>query len=243
VIVLLCGMHRSGTSMFARYLHETGISMGDELYEDKSTNPYGHYEDVGFLALQREELARAGDGNDYLVTRDVEPSEGFRQRAQGLIEERRRRHGEEPWGWKDPRSTLFLDLWREELPDMRVVGMLRSPRRVVSSLCARLHGYFSIAKKDLFLRTYTHYNNKLLEHARRHPERTAIVDLERLTDEPEPALGRLSAFLGVRCDPGVFRAHYDPSVMSRFRRPLLAFNGNAFREAHAVHDELSSLAL
>jgi hypothetical protein len=243
MIILLCGMHRSGTSMFARYLHETGISMGDELYEDRTTNPFGHYEDVEFLELQREEVARVFNGTDYLVTRDLEPSQLFRERARTLLEARRRRHGDLPWGWKDPRSTLFLDFWREELPDVRVVGMLRSPRRVVSSLCARLHGYFSIAKKDLFLRTYRAYNEKLLEHARRHPDATAIVQVERLAAEPERVLDELSAFLGLRCDHDVCRQHYDPSVMSRFRRPLLAFNARAFREAQAVHDELSSLAL
>lgn len=243
MIVLLAGMHRSGTSLFARYLHETGVAMGDELYEDRSTNPYGHYEDVGFLTLQREELARAFGGEDYLVAADFERSRDFETRARELLAERRGRYGEASWGWKDPRTTLFLDFWRGELPDARVVGLLRSPRAVVSSLCARLHGYFSVERKERFLRTYVHYNLKLLDHVRRHPETTAIVDVESLAARPEPVLAGLAGFLGLTCDPALFREQYDPSVMSRFRPATMAFNRRAFRAAQAVHDELSAMSL
>jgi len=53
--------------MLAGYLHHAGIDMGERLHVDLVTNPYGHYEDLAFLELQRGELARAFDGEDYLV--------------------------------------------------------------------------------------------------------------------------------------------------------------------------------
>jgi len=243
MIVAVAGMHRSGTSMFAGYLHAVGIDMGEELYVDRSTNPYGHYEDLDFLGLQRHELARAFGGEDYLVTDAFTPSAEFLARARRLLESRRARHGDAPWGWKDPRTTLFLDVWRRLAADLHVVGMLRPPRRVVSSLCARLGAYHSVPRMQLFLRTYTHYNRQLLAHLERHPERVSVVAVERLVADPEPVLARLGEALGHRCPVEPFRATYDPEVMSQVRPAILWLNRRALREAEAVHAELLRRAL
>src|SRR5690606_17893634 len=132
-------------------------------YVELETNPYGHYEDEEFLELQRGEIAARFGGEDYLVTADFTPSPSFEAAAKALLAERRARHGDAPWGFKDPRTTLFLPFWARAAEDLHVVAMLREPERVVASLCARLHGYWSIRKKDLFLATYTHYNAKLLQ--------------------------------------------------------------------------------
>jgi hypothetical protein len=238
VIVAVAGMHRSGTSMFASYLHAVGISMGEELYVDRTTNPYGHYEDLDFLGLQRRELARACGGEDYLVTRDFRPSAEFLAGSRRLLEARRARHPDTPWGWKDPRTTLFLDTWRELIADLRVVAMLRPPRLVTSSLCARLGAYHSVPRMRLFLRTYTHYNRALLAHLERHPRHVSIVSVERLIADPERVLGGLGEALGHPCPVEPFRATYDPEVMSKVRPAILWLNRGALREAEAVHAAL-----
>ena len=93
--------------MFARFLHHAGIDMGERLYSDLTTNPYGHYEDLDFLTLQRLELARAFDGEDYLVAEDFPLAEGFRESARELLE-RRQADADGAWGWKDPRTSVFL---------------------------------------------------------------------------------------------------------------------------------------
>jgi len=243
MILAVAGMHRSGTSMLARYLHHAGISMGGELYEDRRTNPYGHYEDIEFLTLQRRELAKVFGGQDYLVHEEFTPSEAFLEEAARLLERRKAAHGDRSWGWKDPRTTLFLEAWRGLCPEIRVVAVVRDPRRVVSSLCARLHGYTSVRKKELFLRTYTHYNAKLLAFRERHPASTVVLSLERLTSDPAEVLGELSAALDRRFDPEAFRNLFDPKVLSRVRRASLFLNRGRLREADAVHERLCALSL
>jgi len=238
MIVAIAGMHRSGTSLFARYLHRIGIRMGDDLYVEKRTNPYGHYEDLDFLTLQREEIAAAFDGQDYLVAGDFVPSRDFEERAAALAQRKKDRYGGRPWGWKDPRTTLFLESWLRILPELRVVAMLRRPEPVVSSLCARLRAYYSIPGKNRFLRTYTHYNTKILDFVGRHRDRAAVVSLERLAADPEAVLEKVSAFLDYGCDPGTFRELFDPRVLSRVRKASLILNRKELARARSIHRSL-----
>lgn len=41
------------------------------------------------------------------------------------------------WGWKEPRTTLFLDFWQERLPDARHLFVFQRPWEVVDSLFRR----------------------------------------------------------------------------------------------------------
>ncbi len=242
MIVAVAGMHRSGTSLLAGYLDRSGIRMGRELYVDRTTNPYGHFEDLDFLSLQREEIARAFGGEDYVVTGRFTPSDRFRQRAGQLLRAREEAGGGQPWGWKDPRTTLFLDHWRSLAPDLQVVAPVRPPRLVTNSLCARLGAYYSARKKDLFLRTYTHYNSELLRHALVHPGRTHVIALDRLLAEPRRVLPRLGEVLNHPCSAEAFEDFYDAKVISRPRRALLLFNRTALRVAEGVYLRLLELA-
>lgn len=243
MIVAVAGMHRSGTSMFARYLHRIGINMGEELYHDRTTNPYGHYEDLDFLNLQRRELARAFRGEDYLVTEDFVPSPSFLEGARRLMDRKRGRYGDRHWGWKDPRTTLFLETWKEVCPELRVAALVRSPHRVVNSLCARLRGYFSIRKKERFLKTYTHYNSALLKFIERHAGSVAVLSLERLIFDPEGVLAGLGGVLDYRFDAAVFQALFDAGALSRVRKASLLWNRRSLKAAEAVHARLCDLSL
>ena len=242
-VVAVAGMHRSGTSLFSRFLNDSGVDLGDRLHVDLRTNPYGHYEDEDFLELQRGELARAFDGEDYLVAKDFELSSRFEDSARELLHRKHERHGEAAWGWKDPRTTLFLDFWRSHLPDLQVVGLLRSPRGVLDSLCRRTRAYFSIARKEHLIRVITHYNSRLLEHAREHPEKTHVVDLPTLLAHPASVLEPLSAALGVSLDAGLFREQFDSGAMSRSRRASVWLHRRAMAESTAMYDSLHSLAI
>jgi len=242
-VVAVAGMHRSGTSMLSRFLHDSGIDLGERMHVDLRTNPYGHYEDEDFLALQRNELALAFGGEDYRVARDFELSAGFLEAARELVRGRLERHGRDAWGWKDPRTTLFLDVWRELLPELQVVGLLRPPRDVLDSLCRRTRAYFSISRKNHLIRVYTHYNERLLEHAERYPETTHVVDLPVLLSEPSRVLEPLSDALGLPLDAELFRRQFDAGAMSKSRRASVLLHQNALREATRVHRQLSSRAM
>jgi hypothetical protein len=236
-VVLVVGMHRSGTSMFARFLDASGIAMGERLHVDRRTNPYGHYEDEDFLALQRAEIARHFDGDDFLATRAFEPGDGFRAAATSLYRDRAA-EARGPWGWKDPRTTVFLDFWREVVGDFHAVGLVRRPQGVLDSLSNRLRAYFRPALKERILASYAHYNRTLADFARRFPDRVTLLELEPLIEAPAAPLARLSERLGVELAAELFREQYDARAMNRSRRATTLFNRRALRDAEAARAEV-----
>jgi hypothetical protein len=62
----------------------------------------------------------------------------------------------EPWGWKDPRTSLTAAFWRDVLPGLRFVVCVRNPLEVAASLRAR--GYTS---QRFGLRLWEEYHRAL----------------------------------------------------------------------------------
>lgn len=241
-LLLVAGMHRSGTSMFARFLDASGIPMGERLHVDLRTNPYGHYEDEDFLLLQRTEIARWTGGEDYLVDRSAPPGPAFVERSRELLDARLRTHGDRLWGWKDPRTTLFLDHWLGLEPGLHVAALVRRPREVLDSLSRRLRARLRPRLKERILRSYVHHNRVLLAFARRVPRQVTVLPLEGLVRDPEQNLERLSAALGRELDPELLRARFDGRVLGRSRRTTVLLHRRSLAEAEAVRAALLELA-
>ncbi|MDP4350266.1 hypothetical protein QSG17_25820, partial [Escherichia coli] len=71
----------------------------------------------------------------YTTQGGIAVPEALRREAAALIAVRAGRGS--GWGWKDPRTTLFLDFWSEFLPDARYLLVFRRPWEVVDSLFRR----------------------------------------------------------------------------------------------------------
>src|ERR1700712_1555058 len=48
-VLVIAGMHRSGTSLVTRWLNNCGLHIGDELVGAETGNEDGHFEDLDFL--------------------------------------------------------------------------------------------------------------------------------------------------------------------------------------------------
>ncbi len=59
--LVICGMHRSGTSLVASVLENAGLAIGCTAPLPGLGNPRGHFEDPDFLALHEEMLIAAGE--------------------------------------------------------------------------------------------------------------------------------------------------------------------------------------
>ena len=111
-VICIIGMHRSGTSMVARLLHQCGLYLGpeDQLLGPSSGNEDGHFEHTGFLAIDYALLRHFNAS--WSFPPELEP--GWEQEA--VLEQRRVEakalvdtfSGKSPWGWKEPRATIFL---------------------------------------------------------------------------------------------------------------------------------------
>ncbi|MDH3707828.1 MAG: sulfotransferase [Acidimicrobiia bacterium] len=147
---MVLGMHRSGTSMLANLLADAGLFLGHK------TQP-GHQEAEFFQRLNIYVLQEGSaawdrpDGVDDLLadqrTRDylidymktsvdspravnfLGPSRWLRTRSlTGFTD---------PWGWKDPRTTLLWPLWLEVFPQAKVIHVTRHGVDVARSLQVR----------------------------------------------------------------------------------------------------------
>lgn len=135
--VAVIGMHRSGTSMLAGMLYHLGVNMGKDLVMDNHVhNPLGYFEDRDFLRLNERILTAAGGGwagpPDAAAIVEVVKTGEFEDEILELTEER-----QEPWGWKDPRTSLTLPVYKAVLPDLKAVVIVRQANAVVESLLAR----------------------------------------------------------------------------------------------------------
>ena len=134
--LLIVGMHRSGTSYLGSLFSAAGVHLGDRLLGQSRGNQKGHFEDHDFLSFHERCLHSQGLGTEgYATAERTAVPERLRQDALRLIASRRERGT--LWGWKDPRTTLFLDFWEGVLPEAKFVFVFRRPWEVVESLFRR----------------------------------------------------------------------------------------------------------
>ncbi|MGQ9865397.1 MAG: FkbM family methyltransferase [Pseudanabaenaceae cyanobacterium] len=207
--LVVTGMHRSGTSLTASLLQTLGADLGQTLVAADRHNPKGYFEDQEFVALQRR-LLQAGCppgaegwpdwGWTEQETWAIAEVGAYREEAQRLIAARQA--GGQPWGWKDPRTTLLLDFWRELLPQARYLLVYRWPWDVVDSIL-RLQAPVFQAHPEYPLRIWEYYNRRLLDFYRQNRHRALLVSVNGLLQAPQ-FLDLLESRLGVSGDRAVF---------------------------------------
>ena len=138
--LIIAGMHRSGTSLISHWLTKCGLQLGEKLAAPNHGNIEGHFEDVEFLKMHEEILA-----NNDLPISGLTDSQvaGFsiyeKEKVKSIIRIKQRLYDQ--WGWKDPRTCLFLDVYQELLPDACYLIIMRDYQSVVSSLLRREFKY------------------------------------------------------------------------------------------------------
>lgn len=225
--IILTGMHRSGTSMMARFLHLNGVHMGDQLKGAHASNPYGHFEEAQVNAFHRALLSREAGHSEWVQRVPSTRPEDYQQ-AQQIFQCLRRC---EPWGWKEPRTSLFLPLWFDIAPDSRFIFMVRHPIAVADSLIRR-HGQNHADQQTVhrYLRQWLIYNRCCAGFAIRHPRRCLVLSLERGLKRVPQMMHRLSRHAGVPFAAEDFRALFDDKIMATGDKPEL----NASRKARLV---------
>lgn len=169
--IIIIGMHRSGTSMITRYLEESGIYMGSKksmgpneetvlfqrlnefIFAQKNITWDNSYNNVFSNEFLRDNLSRVIKN---LLSNPIRTGRYFGSRynifGKNLL------NFDVDWGWKDPKSTLNLDVWSKVFPDARIIHIYRNPLDVASSLRSRefrlvenMQFNFKTFRKELFL--------------------------------------------------------------------------------------------
>jgi len=197
-IVIILGMHRSGTSMIGGILECLEVDLGDDQPGKQWSNPLGHFEDPDFLSLNKKILASAGGSwsnpPSYLDISNLK--EEYYHDIQALIQERANKSANTPWGWKDPRTSLTLDLFLPFLDQPYIIWCSRDPNAISQSLQKR-----NQIQPSISLDLTEYYNNQINEFMLRNPNLPIlVVDYEGVIKDPEIWINKIVRHLGLRPD-------------------------------------------
>jgi hypothetical protein len=147
-IVIVVGMHRSGTSLLSNIVQILGIRLGEKLIAPDPNNRVGYYEHPEIVRLHArilEIIDRRWTGQkgtlDY-------PENWWRLPAVESVAtdilkiiRRETSISEQPWGFKDPRASRMIPLWRFMLNVLDIepiyVLSVRDPLAVAASIKKR----------------------------------------------------------------------------------------------------------
>ena len=190
--VAIAGMHRAGTSMVARALRMCGLDLGaDEHFAPPAPdNTEGYWEDLRFVAWNERILDAFGGAWDAVPTcprawAADERLVSMRAEVDAMAAAR-----QEPWGWKDPRTSLTAPFWNARLPGLRFVICVRHPLEVAGSLRAR--GYTS---ERYGLRLWEAYHRALDETVR--ADRAIVTHYDAWFEDALAEIGRVLEFVGL----------------------------------------------
>jgi hypothetical protein len=229
--LIIIGMHRSGTSLIAGLLHKAGIFMG---YKQDDNNESVFFQRLNEF-LFRQANASWDNPHNFLFI-----DQSFKDYARGLIELHLKglrrvqylgllrffryktiKDIDFPWGWKDPRNTFTVDIWKEIFPEARIVHVFRNPVDVAESLKNREHRLrnkglglkarvkefllkgkvypcWSVRVLDILegINLWCQYTEKALSLDKEFGDKILHIRYETLLETPEESFKRILKFAG-----------------------------------------------
>lgn len=192
--VVVLGMHRSGSSLTSGLLEALGVNMGERLMAESRANPVGYFEDKAFLRLNRKILHAAG-GTWY----DPPSAEAIRTQKEPFRSEVEALFQDKPalWGWKDPRTSLTLEVYLDHLPHPHVVVTHRDPEAIAQSLVNR-----GDMQHEEALALVSLYEERIDALLKAHPELPRLhASYEAITRRPERWIEEAIRFLDLKPTP------------------------------------------
>jgi len=167
MIHVILGMHKSGTTLVAQMLHKSGINMGD-FDESVSYDAGNKYERKEPLELNKEMLGCSYADFSLDVFRPVEKmvvTTDLQSKILNLVNSLNNRYSD--WGFKDPRSCLTYSIWRDLLPEHRLIFVYRPPWEVCQHYIKNVPFYrilFKYIRSWKAAKVWYSYNTELLRY-------------------------------------------------------------------------------
>lgn len=230
-IIVVLGMHRSGTSAITRSLDLLGVDLGDSLHPAAADNPKGFWEDKECLQINEDLLALLNSSYDKLAFtwnsfKDLPQINLLRLKAAQLIESKLRMTAG-TWGFKDPRTCRLLSFWQEvfSITNCKVsyIIAVRNPASIADSLESRN----AIPAEKSYLLWLQHILPAVLQTK---GENRVIVDFDEFLDSPYKQLCRIATVLGLKVP-----TQEDPKVLEL----MGDFLDRDLRHSRYTHETLS----
>src|SRR6266542_5664861 len=210
-IVMVLGMHRSGTSLCSHVLSALGLDMTDNMAAPGhdgpgKDNPLGHWERWEIVEFHDRILGLYNQGffsplHDFALPvawwADPRVAE-VRREITAFLE---RRMGNGYFGFKDPRTVRLMPIWHQIVNELKlapnIVFCLRNPAQVARSLNER--DGFSLDTGEYRWFSYT---VDFFRYTKSAEIRT--IEYESWFDDPAPNLAKLRNFLDLPEDRAEF---------------------------------------
>ena len=182
MIIIVTGMHRSGTSILAELLHTNNVYMAkNENHQFKSVNNY-------ILSLNRysvKTLSPMTPEGNIIIT----------EQAQSIIRSLLYEYDKKytTWGFQDPRMCLVYSAWKFLLQkpytnqDIKIILVQRDFEAIADSMLA--HG--DHGKKKQFIALAKEYYKRIFKDIDFY-DFTAIIEFENLIKQPKATAAFLS---------------------------------------------------
>ncbi len=229
-VIIVLGMHRSGTSAITKSLELFGVALGDNLYPAGFDNPKGFWEDREYIEINEALLHHVGMHYNKFgfdidrLCSDVFVSDLKLKAAQFIT--KKLSLNDRVWGFKDPRTCRLLPFWQDVFKqlqcDVKYVIALRNPISVAKSLFER----DQIAVEKGYMLWLQHMLPAIVET---QGYLRAVIDFDSLMEEPIEQLSRLAKTLSL-----TMPAPTDPDVLNYT---------NSFLDASLRHTKFSAETL
>jgi GT2 family glycosyltransferase/glycosyltransferase involved in cell wall biosynthesis len=194
-LVVILGMHRSGTSLITKSIELLGYSLGDNLMPAGVDNPTGFWEDLDIVQFNDRLLAsNQASWDSPLDSESIAYPLELKQEALALLDARF--SSTSKFVIKDPRMSLLLDFWSgcfdEAGVSVEYLVVYRQPLDIAASLRARngmeiQHG---------LLLTYV-YSLALMKFL---GDGCFVVGYRQFLENPQQELSRIAERLGESLD-------------------------------------------
>ncbi len=200
-LIVVLGMHRSGTSAITRALKVLGVDLGDTLLLSQSDNEKGFWEDRDIYFFNEELLTTLNSTWHHLTPIGQDDLEilhnaGYYSKAFELLRDKMQKTL--IFGIKDPRIAKLLPFWKQVFThcefDVDYVIAIRNPLSVAESLAKR-NGFDHEKSYYLWL------GHALTSLAVAGYGRSVVIDYDRLMETPERELQRTAEILQLEIIP------------------------------------------
>ena len=225
-VIIILGMHRSGTSLLAAGLSHIGLPFGRELMGETEFNLKGHWEDNDIVAFNNSVLSALNlkwDSLDF-----IDPQSWNQKAILELIEEGKQllKHklseNNYQFAFKDPRTIRVLPVWLEILKRSGVTAKFivsyRNPLDVSVSLSRREGKPLSFSQL-----LWMHHNFSYLEELLLSEHQVTFSEFYDFCKQPQKELSKLAKFLEVELNTNkaelFANQFYDEKLVSKQTDP------------------------
>ncbi|WP_261903461.1 sulfotransferase [Vibrio fortis] len=210
--VVILGMHRSGTSILSKVLSSLGVNMGEFDEKIYISNVEGHFEDLRMLEINERIL------KNLQCSWDKPPSiERIRKNKSWIAQEYNDyiKSKKGIWGVKEPRLSLFSDIFCDLTPNARIIYCLRDENEVAKSLNVRegMPIETGLELKKIYDETIS---------ASIRGRDYLLVEYTKLTQNPDEVLKEICQFLSLEYTKTAIEHIKRPNDLKNKKREVLA---------------------